>query len=77
MNLEIEFNNDWVESLDIQHLEHIIGDRVYAYFKRKRDFDCFSYQGKLVHDFSLLDIEYIVNNYCNVKIIFSSLKILN
>lgn len=78
MNLEIEFNNDWVEYSDIQHLEHIIGEKVHTYFKRKRDFNCFSYQGGLVHCFTLSDIEYLVNYYYyNVEISCDTIKILN
>lgn len=77
MKLEIEFKEDWVSTYDILALEKIIGIPLDEYFKRKRDYDCYSYQGKLVHDFSIEDIESLTESYWNININSKILTILN
>ena len=77
MKLELEFNDCWVESLDIQHIEKISQKDITGYFKRKRDFDCYAYQGKLQLDITIENIEYLVNNYYPVEINYNSIKIKN
>lgn len=77
MKLEIEFKENWVSSYDIVALETIIGKPLKEYFKQKRDFDCYCYQGKLVYDFSIEDIQSLTESYWNIQINNTNLKILN
>lgn len=77
MKLEIEFKENWVSSYDIVALETIIGKPLKEYFKQKRDFDCYSYQGKLVYDFSIEDIKSLTESYWNINITNNTLTILN
>lgn len=77
MKLEIEFKENWVSTYDILALENIIGVPLDRYFKQKRDFDCYCYQGKLVYDFSIEDIQSLTESYWNIQINNTTLTILN
>lgn len=77
MKLEIEFKENWVSTYDILALENIIGVPLDKYFKQKRDFDCYSYQGNLVYNFSIVDIQSLTESYWSIQINNTTLTILN
>ena len=68
---------NWVSTYDILALENIIGVPLDRYFKQKRDLDCYSYQGKLTHDFGIKDIQDLTESYWSIQLSSTTLTILN
>ena len=77
MKLTLNFRNPWIEQLDIDHITYLAQIDVSEYFKQKRDFNCFSYQGGLELDLDIFDIEYLVNNYYTLELTYDTITILN
>ena len=74
MKLTLNLREEGVEQLDIDHITHIAQTDVSEYFKQKKDFNCFSYQGGLELDLDILDIEYLVNNYYHIELTYDTIN---